>query len=213
MVQVCRFYILVILQLILLLVPLHYAIFYMCPPLLNIFCLFINSLVIIMYFFEFHPWHFSIKDCMTRRSLLVRRCEVGLYPLKPLDVDVLKQAIMSQSTSHAQWHASTQVVRSILCLNNIYCSKESVLSVCNACQLAKSHQLPYNNSVHRSEFPLELVFSDVWGPAPTSVGGYKYYISFIDDFSKFSWLYLMHDHLKLTYILAVPNPCSTPFRY
>jgi hypothetical protein len=134
---------------------------------------------------------------MTRRSLLVGRCEAGLYPLKPLDVDVLKQALMSRSTSHAQWHArlgqpSTQVVRSILRLNNISCSKESVSSVCNACQLAKSHQLPYNNSVHRSEFPLELVFSDVWGPVPTSVGGYKYYISFIDDFSKFSWLYLMH---------------------
>jgi hypothetical protein len=162
-------------------------------------------------FFEFHPWHFSIKDCMTRRSLLVRRCEVGLYPLKPLDVDVLKQAIMSQSTSHAQWHASTQVVRSILCLNNIYCSKESVLSVCNACQLAKSHQLPYNNSVHRSEFPLELVFSDVWGPAPTSVGGYKYYISFIDDFSKFSWLYLMHDHSEAHVYSCSSKPMFNAF--
>jgi hypothetical protein len=38
------------------------------------------------------------------------------------------------------------------------------VSVCNVCQLAKSHQLPYNNSIHRSASPLELVFSDVWGP-------------------------------------------------
>jgi hypothetical protein len=45
---------------------------------------------------------------------------------------------------------------------------------------------------------LELLFSDVWGPAPTSVGGYKYYISFIDDFSKFSWVYLMHDRFEAT---------------
>jgi hypothetical protein len=58
--------------------------------------------------------------------------------------------------------------------------------VCNICQLAKSHQLPYNNSIHRSASPLELVFSDVWGPAPTSVGGSRYYISFIDDYSKFT---------------------------
>jgi hypothetical protein len=41
-------------------------------------------------------------------------------------------------------------------------------------------------------------FSDVWGPAPTSVGDYKYYISFIDDFSKFSWVYLMHDRSEAT---------------
>jgi hypothetical protein len=42
-----------------------------------------------------------------------------------------------------------------------------------------------------SKVPLELVFSDVWGPAPSSVGKFKYYVSFIDDFSKFTWIYLL----------------------
>jgi histone deacetylase 1/2 len=37
----------------------------------------------------------------------------------------------------------------------------------------------------------ELVFSDVWGPAPTSIGRNNYYVSFIDDFSKFTWIYLL----------------------
>jgi hypothetical protein len=31
-----------------------------------------------------------------------------------------------------------------------------------------------------------LYFSDVCGAAPESVGGKKYYVSFIDDFSKFT---------------------------
>jgi hypothetical protein len=63
--------------------------------------------------------------------------------------------------------------------------------VCDACQQAKSHQLPYPKSSSVSSHPLELIFSDIWGPAPSSVGNYKYYVSFIDDFSKITWIYLL----------------------
>jgi histone deacetylase 1/2 len=47
-----------------------------------------------------------------------------------------------------------------------------------------------------------MIFSDVWGPAPQSVGGFKYYISFIDDFSKFCWVYLMHDRIEAPHIFC-----------
>jgi hypothetical protein len=150
-------------------------------------------------FFEFHPWHFLIKDLLTRKTLLGGRCKGGLYHLSPSDAAQLKQALISRSfPSRAQWHArlghpSPQVVQSILSLNNILCPQESTRFICNACQVAKSHQLPYLSSVHRTLAPLELIHSDVWGPAPVSVNGYKYYISFIDDFTKFTWIYLMHD--------------------
>jgi hypothetical protein len=38
---------------------------------------------------------------------------------------------------------------------------------------------------------LEQVFSDVWGPAPLSVGKHAYYVTFINDFNKFTWIYLL----------------------
>jgi len=59
------------------------------------------------------------------------------------------------------------------------------------------HQLPYPKSTSVSTSPLELVFSDVWGPAPTSVGRYQYYVSFIDDYSKFTWIYLLRHKLDV----------------
>jgi hypothetical protein len=152
-------------------------------------------------FFEYHPWHFSIKDRQSRRSLLDGPCKSGLYPIKSSDLPALKHALTAGSASYSQWyarlgHPSPQVLRSILHLNKIPCSRESLSSVCNACQIAKSHQLPYITSVHRSSSPLELIFSDVWGHTPSSIGGFKYYISFIDDFSKFSRIYLMHDRTE-----------------
>lgn len=49
--------------------------------------------------------------------------------------------------------------------------------------------LPKSFSV--SKFPLELIFSDVWGPALESVCRKKFYVSFIDDYSKFTWVYLL----------------------
>jgi hypothetical protein len=64
--------------------------------------------------------------------------------------------------------------------------------VYDSCQQAKSHQLPYPVSTSVSSKPLELAFSGVWGPAPDSVGRKKYYVSFIDDFSKFTCVYLLH---------------------
>lgn len=63
--------------------------------------------------------------------------------------------------------------------------------VCDACQKGKSHQLPYPKSTSVSRAPLGLVFPDVWGPAPTSVGKNNFFVNFIDDYSKFTWIYLL----------------------
>jgi hypothetical protein len=121
-----------------------------------------------------HFW----RDRVTGASILSNQMTLLLY-LMPFLVGLLAVTI---GMPHARLgHPSRLIVRSILHLNKILYSKDFDSSVCNACQLAKSHQLPYLSAHHCSTSPLKLIFSDVWGPAPISVGGYKYYISFIDD--------------------------------
>lgn len=64
------------------------------------------------------------------------------------------------------------------------------LFFCEACQFGKMHLLPLEISLSHAKEPLELVHTDVWGPAPiNSTSGFKYYVLFIDDFSRFTWLY------------------------
>ena len=39
---------------------------------------------------------------------------------------------------------------------------------------------------------LVIIESDLWGPSPvTSTNGFLYYITFVDAFSKYTWIYLL----------------------
>jgi histone deacetylase 1/2 len=145
-------------------------------------------------FLEFHPDNFFIKDRTTKKTVLEGKCERGLYPLR---VDHNKQALGITKASSSIWHhrlghPSSQVVHHVLDHNKIPFVKDlNKHVVCDACQKGKMHQLPYSKSSSVSLNPLELVFYDVWGPAPTSVGRNNYYVSFVDDYSKYTWIYLL----------------------
>lgn len=61
---------------------------------------------------------------------------------------------------------------------------------CEFCRYGKSCKLPFKSSETVSTRPLELLHSDVCGPTPIpSVYGFIYYVLFVDDFSKFAWLF------------------------
>lgn len=54
----------------------------------------------------------------------------------------------------------------------------------------KSHALPFNNSSSHSSAPLQLVHTDLWGPSPIlSSFDFRYYVVFVDEFSRYTWLY------------------------
>jgi hypothetical protein len=105
-------------------------------------------------------------------------------------------ALSSVTTSADLWHCrlghpSSSVVESVIRFNKLACAPSRSSLVCDSCLRAKIHQLPYNNSAHVTTSLLELVHSDVWGPAVSFVGGFKYYVSFLDDFSRYTWIYLL----------------------
>src|SRR6266702_4195301 len=64
--------------------------------------------------------------------------------------------------------------------------------VCEACKAGKMHADPFPISTSRTSKLLQLVHSDVHGPVkvPTHQG-YRYWVTFIDDFSRFKAVYLL----------------------
>ena len=66
---------------------------------------------------------------------------------------------------------------------------ESKLPGCKACQYGKQARLPFQKSVWRAIEKLQLINTDLVGPQRTpSLKGSKYYIIFIDDFTRMCYV-------------------------
>jgi hypothetical protein len=64
--------------------------------------------------------------------------------------------------------------------------------ICRGCALGKNVKKPFSSSDNRSKEILDLIHSYVCGPMPVkSLGGSLYYVTFIDDYSRKTWLYLL----------------------
>ena len=64
---------------------------------------------------------------------------------------------------------------------------------CESCSMGKNHRQPFSRSTNkRAAHRLDLVHSDVIGPIhPQSIGGANYILTFLDDFSRKGFIYLL----------------------
>lgn len=62
---------------------------------------------------------------------------------------------------------------------------------CVCCKLGKSERLSFKDVNHTCDKPLQIMHSYVWHSPFYSNLGYRYYVSFIDDYSHFTCIYPM----------------------
>lgn len=68
----------------------------------------------------------------------------------------------------------------------------SEFSTCSYCDVSKIHRqsLKLSNTITIKSF--ELLHLDVWGPSSSpTISGFQFYLVLIDDYSWYSWLYLL----------------------
>ena len=64
--------------------------------------------------------------------------------------------------------------------------------VCKGCAKGKNTKKTFPSSESKSKGILEIIHFDVCGPmSSNSLSGYAYHVSFIDDFSRKTWIYFM----------------------
>ena len=150
-------------------------------------------------YFVFTSSGFYSKENKLGKILFHGVTSNGLYLL------YLNQCIKNKSTSpsafsstrvsrnlwhHRLGHPSHQILQLATSLSIHGTSK--IDYVCIACQMGKRSRLPFQPSISISSFSLDLVHSDVWGYPPTSsFSGARFSVTFIDDFSRYCWFFLL----------------------
>ncbi|MFS7965824.1 putative RNA-directed DNA polymerase [Helianthus anomalus] len=121
---------------------------------------------------EFFPFHFFVKDLRTGAHLM-QGVNINDVYYAPNFIPQSPKQINSSSTfsksllswHHKFGHPSIKVLKALL--NNLglkYNKMSQTPFHCNACSLNKSYKMPFGANSLKVSKPLELVYSDVWGP-------------------------------------------------
>jgi transposase InsO family protein len=149
-----------------------------------------------------------IQDLPTGRLLYKGLSKNGVYPIQSstlFNSVCNKTACTAHSVPSQQWqlwhsrlgHPSNKVLSSLF--PHLQCNSSTASIHCKHCLAGKMHQLPFPISNKISTQPFALVHADLWGPAPiTSSTGFRFYLVLVDDFTKFTWTYLLK-HKSDTY--------------
>lgn len=115
---------------------------------------------------EFFPWYFQVKDLCTGTILLQGKNETNVYKVScvlPHSYHVHHQTSLSTWHNHLGLPASN-ILHHALWNNNISFSSSPLQ--CLDCPANKSHRLSFARFTLSSSCPLEIIYSDVWDPAP-----------------------------------------------
>ena len=143
-------------------------------------------------FVEFHANYCVVKDEETGRPLLHGTVKDGLYILRQAHPP---EANIGERTSLNHWHhqlghPNLRILHNVISTYGLPTLSGNKIESCDACLSSKSHHLPYSKSSPQTSKPLEVIHSDLWGASPViSHTRNIYYVLFIDDFTRYTWLY------------------------
>ena len=96
---------------------------------------------------------------------------------------------MAQRLAHLNYQALPALRNMVTSLPMLHVDHDGI---CRGCALGKNIKGSFPKSECRFKGILDLVHSDLCRPMiVTSLGGYNYYVTFIDDHSRKTWIYFL----------------------
>jgi len=93
---------------------------------------------------------------------------------------------------HRLGHASDNVHKCIASQFPVISYKFNKDLPCDTCHYSKQKRLPYNISTTQSSKIFEILHVNIWGPySISSISGHEYFLTLVDDYSRFTWVILM----------------------
>ena len=157
--------------------------------------------------------HFSHGGCIVQDQVsgmvIAKGPKVGrLFPLYFSIPNVISFACMATANNNEVWHKklghSNFGVLTHLLKHGFLGNNNNPFSSfdCATCRLGKSKTLPFPVHGSRASASFEIVHTDVWGASPiTSHGHYRYFLTFIDDYSRFTWIYFLRSKADVFSVL------------
>ena len=126
--------------------------------------------------------------------------EGGLYKLK----GNTETTLVHETTSSSElWHRRLAHInyKSFPCVRKVVTGipylKIEHEGTCKGCAQGKNIKNPFPKSDTKIKGMLELIHYDVCGPMPSiSLSGYEYYVTFIDDYSRNTWIHFLKNKVK-----------------
>ena len=126
---------------------------------------------------------------------------------------------------YEDWHKKlghpNSVVLSHLLKNGFLSNKITIPGSsfnCSVCKLAKSKTLLFPSIAHHADKCFDIIHIDVWGISPIlSHAKYKYFVTSIDDYSRFTWIYFLHSKDQVfsmfkTFLAYIANQFHTSIK-
>jgi hypothetical protein len=128
-------------------------------------------------------------------AIIIGSEENGLYKLKGHSKATMTHAIENscelwhRRLDHINYKALPYICKVVTGFPEL---KGDHKGICNGCAQRKNIKNLFMKRDNKTEGVLELIHSDVCGPMPSSsIRGYVYYVSFIDDYSRKTWIYFL----------------------